>query len=395
MLHNKRDCIVFLSMSNRGILGLDGVHMAVALQRAIEEARLPADTFAATLDCGGCESPAWIRLRSAFVDNRILVAGDLSGLADLMVGLLEKYERVLMEFAGGMRVLKSIVVPLKRRYGRRFRIVASVWNYRHGTKWQWLCSFAYFMYYRRYVDMVVFGCPYAARNFAFSSRLFRSGRACIMPLAGTSSDGGDKDRAWKLFAERKLDAVLRDESIFKLVYVAALRPVKNHLWLTTTLLPAMKVCKNLHMVYCGNEVGVKFSQIIEIAGREGLENRFHLPGWIPYEAMPEVLKHCDCAVVPSSSETYGFTYIEPMMFGLPVLGTRVGIGEFAIQDFFNGISFSLDSPDDFAEKVEFLAANRDIVYAMGRNARSMAQNQYSMAKIAEMRVVLYGMALAK
>lgn len=387
MSDNGRKCVVFLTMSPRGALQLEAAQMAVAVNTAIRELDREVDSYLATLDANN-DTTAWKLVKSAYDDNHILSDSGMVGLMAVIEKLFNEYECVLLEFAGGMQTLKHLI-PLKKKYGNRFRIIASVWYYRNGTWLSGICSLMFAVLYLKYVDKVVFGCPYASRNFTLSSLLFRKGNACIMPLAGTSSDEGDEDVAWKILAERKLEGPLKNRRLFKIVYMAQLRPGKNHVWLTKALIPVLKECPDIHVIYCGGEGGVTFEQIKALACTEKLEDRFHLPGRVPYEAVPTILKNVDCSIVPSSTETYGFTYIEPMVFGVPVLGTRVGVGEYAIQDYYNGLSFTRSSIDDFQQKVRFLVRNRELTIKMGENAKRFATEAYTMPRVAAMRASLY------
>lgn len=392
-MKKQNKCVVFVTMSNHGKLQLDGAQMAVELCRTAQGSTGDIDMYTASLN-GDNDSMAWRLLRSSCPPNRILCAGTTCELVADIGKLFDDYECVLVEFYGGRTLLKNLI-PLKRKYKSRLKIVASVWSYRHGTWRQGLCSLGYFLTYRKYVDMVVFGCPYAARNFTFSSALFRNGRACIMPLSGTADVRQDGADAMNVIREMDLYDLLMDKDSFKLVYMAQLRPIKNHVWLTKALLPVMRENKHIHVIYCGGESGVKKSRILDIAKNGGVAGRVHCPGRIPYEAVPVILRNADCAIIPSISETYGFTYIEPMMFGIPVLGTRVGVGEYAIQDYYNGLTFSLDEPEELCRKVGFLAANRNFTAEMGKNASLFAHETFLMEHVARMRMGLYQRMLSK
>lgn len=391
-MNDKSNCIVFMTMSPRGTLQLDGAQMAVAVRTAVHE-NLGVDVFIASLDSDK-NSYAWSLICKDYKADRILNASDMGALILLIDELFSRYANVVLEFTGGYQTLKSLI-PLKRRHGTRLRLVASVYYYRNGTCFQGICSFLFSILYLKYVDQVIFGCPYAMRGFTWASFLLRKGKACVMPLAGTSSNEYDSDVAWKILKEKKLDALLLDKTIFKIVYMAQLRPMKNHVWLTKVLLPVMKEKQGIHVIFCGGEAGISFSQIKALAGEEHLEGRFHMPGRMPYETVPEILRNVDCAIIPSCTETYGFTYIEPMLFGVPVIGTRIGVGEYAIQDYFNGISFSLSSPKDLQDKIRFFAENRELVTKMGTNAKKFANEIFSMKCVAEMRVNLYIRLLAR
>ena len=270
MAENNQKCIVFLTFSPQGVLQLEGAQMAVAIRSAVYESSVGVDIFLATLDANQ-ESPAWRLIRSSYEDTRILSASDMGTLCSRIASLFSRYDSVILEFAGGMKTLKKLI-PLKRQYAERLRIVASVWSYRHGTRLQRIASLIFAFFYLKFVDKVIFGCPYAANNFSLSSLLFHKGKACVMPLAGTSANEGDTCTAWNILKEKTLDVLLKDRNSFKVVYMAQLRPIKNHIWLTKALIPVMQKNRNLHVIYCGGEGGIRFDQIKSLARAANLED---------------------------------------------------------------------------------------------------------------------------
>ena len=120
----------------------------------------------------------------------------------------------------------------------------------------------------------------------------------------------------------------------------------------------------------------------------GLDGQVLMPGRIERIDVPWLLRHCDCAVVPSQAETFGHTFIEPMAAGIPVLGTRVGVGEYMVRDYETGMGF------DFSRKsleyaAEYLVSHRDECRIFGDNARKFVQTMFLKSHIADTYARLY------
>ena len=75
-----------------------------------------------------------------------------------------------------------------------------------------------------------------------------------------------------------------------------------------------------------------------------------LPGRVHRAAMPSIMSNCSCAIVTSSEETFGHNILEPLVYGIPVITTDVGIASDLVYNQLNGII--LYSPDDLVNQLE-------------------------------------------
>ena len=78
-----------------------------------------------------------------------------------------------------------------------------------------------------------------------------------------------------------------------------------------------------------------------------------------------------------------------MMAGLPILGTRVGAGEYVIRDYETGISFELGSPQTVQRGFRVLVENREATSRMGQTARRLAEIMFSFEEVARMWAGVY------
>lgn len=330
---------------------------------------------------------AWDRVRGSFSSGHIITADSFPGLIENVMKLLESYERIVFDIGGGWNQMR-VVIPYKRRYKERLQLIVTTHSFANGTWKQVPMSFLQCCLYLKFADKVIFQCPFAARHFFGASLLLRCGKGVIMPLGVLPAQMcGDEMPA--VVREKGLEDVLNDSSLFKLIYLAEFREVKNHEWLTRALIPVLREHRNLHVLYCGGDSSAIAQRVRKMVADERLNKQFHIPGVMPRFSVPWVLKHCNCAVVASSSETFGQVYVEALMFGLPVLGTRIGAGEYVLQDFTTGFGFELKSPKGLQDSVRFMIAHPEIAQEMGHRGKTIAESMFSMHNIVCSRVALY------
>jgi glycosyltransferase involved in cell wall biosynthesis len=118
------------------------------------------------------------------------------------------------------------------------------------------------------------------------------------------------------------DRVL-DPHFQKAVYLAQFRESKRQ----KSLLHAWKTVRSrfprLLLVLAGS--GPLFQECRDLAAALGIADQVCVLPRIPREAVPALLSLCSYAVVPSRAETFGSCIVEPLLAGLPVCTTRVGV----------------------------------------------------------------------
>ena len=78
-----------------------------------------------------------------------------------------------------------------------------------------------------------------------------------------------------------------------------------------------------------------------------------------------------------------------MFAGLPVLGTRVGIGCDIIKDGETGYAFDLKHPTSVQDVAEKILADKTAVRAMGQRAKSFVETRFTHEAVAHQLVDLY------
>jgi glycosyltransferase involved in cell wall biosynthesis len=88
-------------------------------------------------------------------------------------------------------------------------------------------------------------------------------------------------------------------------------------------------------------------------------------------------------------ETFGMVVIEAFACGVPVIGSRIGVGEEILTDQYTGLHFEAGNPVDFAAKVQWAWDHPDEMQQMGLNARREYENKYTAERSLSLLVDIY------
>jgi len=118
------------------------------------------------------------------------------------------------------------------------------------------------------------------------------------------------------------------------------------------------------------------SEINHFINRNLLKERVKLLGWIPHNALPELLNQLKLLVIPSYTETGPLVLLEAMACGTPVAATLVGLVSNLVEDEFTGFILENNSPECIA-----FAITRALEYPkldlISSNARELIEKEYT------------------
>ncbi len=385
---NPPDAVVFLAFDR--VYGLT-FHLA---QIALRLAQSMQDDRAELIVCAPAaeQNPGlWDALHDPPGPVRTIELAD--GLADcppLIEALLTEGRRVVVH-TQGYRQLAGLG-KLKRAWPEQLKTVLTINSFSHRIRGKRLFKSLWMsLRCRRICDYVLFLSPYAARLFAASGGLFRAGRAGLMPLGVEPMQQLSIHAPSGPVGEPDLRRIVEGETV-RLVYLANLSPGKRHAWLIDAAAEALRDCDSLRLLLPGE--GPLRGALVEQVARLGLVDRVILPGRIDRHLVGWLLGRCHAGIVPSSCETFGHNYVEPMAAGLPVIGTRVGIGEMLIQDFVTGLGVGDGDSAGLERAIRWLAGHPDQARKMGQSARRLVEQNHDWSRICDGYRRLYGYLLA-
>ena len=331
---------------------------------------------------------AWQLVKATIPMDSLIETDTFQQLVDRIATLFTSYSKVLVHCGGGWGQTKAFL-PLRKRYGKRLVLVGTTHSYRHDSAMRIPMSAFQSLLYLRYYDKIVFQCHYAADKFWGSRMLFAAGKGIIIPLGCEPFDNISLETPLGITSKGGLAEILRDNSLFKFVYLAGFRPGKMHVWLVHAMAPVLRKNPKARVLFCGTGEESVIEATRAAIRREGLNQQILLVGQISREEVPWLLKHCNCAVVPSRAETFGHNFLEPMFAGLPVLGTPVGIGRDIIKEGETGYTFTLSRKDTISAKAEFLLSDIAKARDMGQTAKRLVSERFTHTAVARQLSNLY------
>ncbi len=116
---------------------------------------------------------------------------------------------------------------------------------------------------------------------------------------------------------------------------------------------------------------------------EELHSKYTGAEFLGYKSSDElncIIKNAAFVVVPSKwYENCAMAILEAMVFGKPVIGSRIGGIPEQIQDNKTGFLFEMGNSEELAEKMKILACDPEMRTRMGHAARKKLEKEYSLA----------------
>ena len=387
-MRGKSKAVVYIGM----VYPWGGIrHFALLGCELFKECRGIADFYYASI-IKDVDDGCWDFVRKYIPSERIIAEENFSALALRVVNLGRDYDRVIVHTGGGWGQTKHFINALRtfdKNYRQKISLVATTHSYRNDSWKRIPMSLFQYVLYRLFYRMVVFQCQYAADRFIGGNKLIKKGKGAIVPLGCESFNDIIEEVPSGIASNIELRKILIDDSLFKFVYLAAFRPGKMHVWMIRALAPLIRLYPEIRLLLCGEgREDIRLS-ILKVISEENLEHQIFLTGQIARREVPWLLSHSNCAIVPSRSETFGHSFLEPMFAGVPVIGTKVGIGSEIIEDGVTGFHFSLASEESLRIAVEKIISDKSNAKKMGGDARILVEKQFNHSAVAKKLSSLY------
>jgi Glycosyltransferase len=116
---------------------------------------------------------------------------------------------------------------------------------------------------------------------------------------------------------------------------------------------------------------------------EGLKNRVHFLGFVPFEDLPKIYRGADVYTSPAiGGETFGLVLVEAMASGVPVVAAYNEGYINVIKDGENGILVNVKDPNNYAEALLKVLRDGSLRRKIIENGLKTAK-EYSWEKVAE------------
>jgi len=155
-----------------------------------------------------------------------------------------------------------------------------------------------------------------------------------------------------------------------LIYVGRLGAEKNLPLLLTAMKHVSEQNPDISLLLVGD--GPEKQPLKKLVKDLDLEEKVHFGNEVPHQNTPDYYRSADIFVMPSANETFGFTIVEAMACGLPVVAVdRPGVRD-NIEPEITGL-LANDDPVDYAAQILKLASSPIMRKSMGERARVEAE----------------------
>ena len=311
-------------------------------------------------------------------------------LKDIENDIVSSHEKVLFHVQGPKQVRK--LIPLKKKFGSRIKIVVWVHSFRNGNGnlQRIITSAIVGRLYRKWVDKVIFLSPFAWKNFIGGSRMIREGKAHFLPLSVESFSDFSCPTADNL--PLSFLNTLESTDVFKIIYLANFLPNKGHGWLLEGCIPVLRQHPNMRVFFLGD--GPFRVTIEKQAAEAGIKDQVLTPGRISRTFIPWILQHCHVAITGTGSENAGHNAIEPYLAGIPVIGTRVGSAEYLLQDFNIGIGVGHHNSLQLSQMLEMAFHDPQMCYEMGKKGKLICETLFTHEAVCGSLAKMYSVLLS-
>ncbi|OGW83142.1 MAG: hypothetical protein A2987_04300 [Omnitrophica bacterium RIFCSPLOWO2_01_FULL_45_10] len=174
--------------------------------------------------------------------------------------------------------------------------------------------------------------------------------------------------------------VEENEKIISVIGVICDRKGQREATLALSIIAKEK--SNFRLLLAGKEYRSNrpyISELSAIISRNNLQGRMIFTGFI--EDIKEIYAISDMLLVPSSAEPFGRVVVEAMLYGVPVIATRVGGIPEIVEDGKTGILINSRGPEEIAAAILRLSGAPQEARRLVETARRTAIERFGMARM--------------
>lgn len=162
--------------------------------------------------------------------------------------------------------------------------------------------------------------------------------------------------------------------------VGRVAPEKGHHIALQALPKVLQEAPNTQLVFIGRTDGEFHQHLRNESVRLGVADHLTFTG--NREDVPRLLDAVTFSILPTVMESFGLAVIECMARGRPVVASNVGALAELVQHEETGLLVE-QTPEAFADAMSFLLANPELCRKMGRSARMVIQEKFTVQQMVE------------
>ncbi len=176
--------------------------------------------------------------------------------------------------------------------------------------------------------------------------------------------------------------------IFQTMTVGRLEPRKGVHILLKAMPKIWKSFPNVQVVFVGKEAGFKKEEMLQMVPVSE-RGKIIFSDVVPHDQLPKFYRKTDIYVAPTQYETFGYTILEAMACGIPVVASNVGAVPELVEDGVNGFLVPYGDVIALAKGIiSLLSDDKERRREMGQKGREKAL-QYRLDVVGQQMLDLY------
>jgi glycosyltransferase involved in cell wall biosynthesis len=155
-----------------------------------------------------------------------------------------------------------------------------------------------------------------------------------------------------------------------------------------------KYFPELKVYLVGSEAGLTKADLLALVPPDK-RGQVIFPGFVDRFRITGYYQRANVYVAPTLYETFGYTVLESMACGVPVVASRVGAIPELVDDGVTGLLVPPGDPEALAEAIIYLLSDSAQREQMGKRAREKAVTEYAVEKIGPRLLAFYERALGR
>ncbi len=173
----------------------------------------------------------------------------------------------------------------------------------------------------------------------------------------------------------------------EILFVGSLYPVKGVKYLIESMKYVIREEKGIKLRIVGE--GPEKKRLRSLVDRFRLKDKVIFEGFVPHNEIVKYYQNCDLFCFLTLGEPFGMAILEAMACGKPVIASNIGGPAEIIKNSETGFLVNPKNTKLVAERIIQLVKNKKLRKMMGRKARKIVTEKYSLEKISEKYYKLY------
>lgn len=128
-----------------------------------------------------------------------------------------------------------------------------------------------------------------------------------------------------------------------------------------------------------------------VTGKFKKRVKFH--GFVTKKKLDNFYADCDIFIAPSRYESFGLIFLEAMVYGKPVIGTKTGAIPEIVKNRKTGLLIDVNKPSEIVDAVLKLFGDKRLRRELGRNAFNFARRNFSAERLTKHTLKIYNQAI--